>query len=462
MRRILGAGDGRGKRVSEGERYVRGMGNVMERRLAWVVARIADRGVDLTEEELDEHLMPREGRELEFMKSAFGTWADRVGHPMTVVARHVPAGAEAGSTGVFVLEGDRQRRWELSCRLDETEPHRISWYNLERSLPDGVEIRVATAADSGALADLYRSVPMVAGDLQVTIDIGDDYFVATRLMPESRTLIATDHGRPIGLYTGTRFAAMLNGRACKVILGCHTRIDAAKAGGGVWSRMNRQLIDHFANDFDAAMAFVLTGNAAASRLTTAGAWPAGPVRAVIPCASLAEKDGTDLEVRRATPADAARIAEILNATHEGRELFLPYTAESLTTRLERASDLYGWDGVWIAGDAVVGIGEHVHRRVTTSPRGEERSTRAIVYDYGFRVGDDGGEAAFLTLLASRSRALAARGVSHLSVFTSEPAPAYPLLAGLAESLEQYDLLVPPVPPDDAADRRGVYVDPAVF
>jgi hypothetical protein len=430
-------------------------------RMDWVLERIADRGAGLTDEQLDEHLMPREGRELEGMRAAFATWADRVGAPMTVVERNLPQGADA-ATGSVVLQGERDRRWELSCRLDAAEPRRIAWYNLERSLPEGVEIRVAEPGDAAALAELYRSVPMVAGDLHVSIDIGDDYFLSTRLMPESHTLIATDHGRPIGLYTGTRFPSMLNGRACKVILGCHTRIDAGKAGGGVWSRMNRQLIDHFENDYDAAMAFVLTGNTAASRLTTSGAWPAGPVRAVIPCRAFAADDPRPSSARPATPDDAARIADVLNETHTGRELFLPYTAASITERVERAPDLYGWGDVWIAADdAVVGIGTHFHHRVTTSPTDERHSTRAIVYDYGFRGGER-GEAEFLALLGARARAVAAEGATHLSVFTCEPAPAYPLLADVAETLELYDLLVPPVPPDADADRRGVYVDPAVF
>ena len=436
------------------------MGDAIERRMAWLLERIGDRGAGLTAEGIDEHLLPRDGRDLEGLRSGFATWADRIGQPTTVLDRVVRDDRTAAS---IVLQGERERRWELSCRLEASEPSRVASYGLERSLPEGVEIRDATPADGAALADLYRSIPMVAGDLQVTIDIGDDYFVSTRLMPESRTLVATDQGRPIGLYTGTRFPSMLNGRECTVILGCHTRIGAGKAGGGVWSRMNRQLIDAFSDGYDAAMAFVLTGNAAASRLTTAGAWPAGPVRTVIPCDAFGHDaaGGRAPVGRPATRDDAEEIAEVLNETHAGRELFLPYTASTLAARVERAPELYGWHHVWVADGAVVGIGEHFHRRVTTSPTGARRSVRAIVFDYGYRA-DDAGEEAFLRLLGARSRAVAADGATDLSIFTSEPAPAYPVLSRLAESLEQYDLLVPPVAPDADAERRGVYVDQAVF
>jgi len=436
--------------------YDAAVATAIEQHMAWLLERIVDRGAGLTTEEMAEHLVPRDGRQLEGLRGGFGMWGDRVGDPMVV---HDRAVADDGLTATTILEGERGRRWELTCRLDSDDGE-IGSYSLERCLPEGVEIRDATPDDAGALADLYRSIPMVAGDLQVTIDIGDDYFASTRLMPESRTLIATDHGRAIGLYTGTRFPSMLNGRECTVILGCHTRIDAGKAGGGVWSRMNRQLVDHFSDHYDAAMAFVLTGNTAASRLTTAGAWPAGPVRTVIACGALDVDAGSPC--RPATPDDAEEIADILNETHGGRELFRPYTAESLAGRLERAPDIYGWGSVWITDGAVVGVGERFHHRVTKSPTEERHSTRAIVYDYGYRVGTPGSEAAFLALLGARARAVAAVGATHLSIFTTEPAPAYATLARLADSLEQYDLLVPPVPPDTDAETRGVYVDQAIF
>jgi hypothetical protein len=280
----------------------------------------------------------------------------------------------------------------------------------------------------------------------------------TRLMPESRTLIATDHGQPVGLYTGTRFPSTLNSREVTVILGCHTRIGAGKAGGGLWSRMNRLLVDHFAEDgFDVALVYVLTGNAAASRLTTVGAWPSGPVRAVVPC--VAHRSAPAV-ARRATTDDADEVSSILNAMHTGHDLFLPYTEATLRARLERAPDVYDWDDIWIGDGAVLGVGRHLHRRVTKSATdGPVESVRAIAYDYGFLAGH---ESDFIDLISARGDALAAAGATHLGVFTCEPAAAFSVLTELAESLERYDLLVPNAVPDDAASARGVYVDPSVF
>ncbi len=53
----------------------------------------------------------------------------------------------------------------------------------------------------------------------------------------------------------------------------------------------------------------------------------------------------------ASAADAAEIAARLNAFHGAEELFVPYTAESFATRVERAPDLYGWDKVWLTDGA---------------------------------------------------------------------------------------------------------------
>ena len=59
--------------------------------------------------------------------------------------------------------------------------------------------------------------------------------------------------------------------------------------------------------------------------------------------------------RPATPRDAARIVEILNATHERDEMYLPYTVESFSARVERSPRDYCWDRVRMTDRAVVGV-----------------------------------------------------------------------------------------------------------
>lgn len=132
---------------------------------------------------------------------------------------------------------------------------------------------------------------------------------------------------------------------------------------------------------------------------------------------------------------------------------------SLTARLERAPDLYSWDDVWIADGAVVGIGRVLQGRITEGEDGRRDTTRALVFDHGFLPG---AEDRYRDLLAARGAAAAHAGASHLSVFTTEPSRTHPILLGLADSAEDYDVLVPGKEPADDAVTRGLYVDQIHF
>lgn len=423
---------------------------VLLQRGRWVVGHIATAGEGVPLAEIEANMTPEGGRSPEDHKGFFASWAQYVGLPF-VVDEEVIDGS--GTLHCFITN-ERGRRWDLVIELEAEGERRIRNLRLERRLADGVEIRDATAEDGRALAALYAATPMQAGDLRVTIDPGDDYFVMTRLMEHSRTLVALEHGQPIGLYTGTLYEATVQGNDVVIALGCHTRIADGKAGGGVWSNMNTRMIDGFDGRFNVALAFVLSGNTAASRLTSAGAWPAVPVRAVIPCDPEAPAAG-----RAATPGDASTIAEILNATHGGHDLYRRLTAADVARRLERAPDLYGWSDVWLLDGAVVGIGRTSHKRTTETPAGTEFSVRALVYDYGALPG---AEDALAALLAARGADAARRGATHLSVFTCEAARLYTPLVAAAAITETYDLLVPNVEPDDEAPTRGVFVDQIHF
>lgn len=423
---------------------------VAQARVDWFLDQVTSRGGALDERTIAENVVPSDDRNLEWFRGVLEWWSGALGPDFAV---DTVDAVDDTSVRLF-LTGANERRWEATITLEPDGPRRIETFRLQRRLPDGIEIRDAVPSDGPAIAPLYRATPIVAGALRVTIDPGDDYFATTRLMEESNTLVATEHDAVIGVYCGTLYAGRLNGEDVTITLGCHSRLAEGKAGGGVWSRMNNTLLDRFAGRFDVPLAFVLVGNAAASRLTSAGAWPAHPVRAVIPCDAAAASHG-----RAATIADADVIVEILNATYVGQDLFRPYTVSSLTARLERAPDLYSWDDVWIADGAVVGIGRVLQGRITEGEDGRRDTTRALVFDHGFLPG---AEDRYRDLLAARGAAAAHAGASHLSVFTTEPSRTHPILLGLADSAEDYDVLVPGKEPADDAVTRGLYVDQIHF
>jgi hypothetical protein len=158
------------------------------------------------------------------------------------------------------------------------------------------------------------------------------------------------------------------------------------------------------------------------------------------------------------PEDAAAIADIINRCHDKEEMFLPYTAESLTARLERAPDLYTSGNLLVGDGAVIGVWPS-GPRVTTEIGGDRReAVRASVLDHGFLPG---AEDEFERLIRSWCGKLVELGSTELSFLTSEGSPTYPLLKRLAFDMDAFDFKMTIKEPADAA-ANGLYVDPIYF
>ncbi|HSS11577.1 MAG TPA: hypothetical protein VLL25_16950, partial [Acidimicrobiales bacterium] len=94
---------------------------------------------------------------------------------------------------------ERGRSYQYRCRVDE-DTGRITELRLERVQKEEIIVRFATETDAPALADIERRSPMVLGDIAVTIDRGDDYFAATRLMEDVGIVVAEIDGLPIAVH----------------------------------------------------------------------------------------------------------------------------------------------------------------------------------------------------------------------------------------------------------------------
>jgi hypothetical protein len=175
---------------------------------------------------------------------------------------------------------------------------------------------------------------------------------------------------------------------------------------------------------------------------------------VLDCEALAGPD----HGRTATAADVERIVEVLNAGHEGEEMYLPHTAESFTTRMERAPELYSWGKVLIGDGAVVGVWPAGLRVAIDGPDGNTRSVRAVVLDHGFVPG---AEAEFDRLVRAWCARLVSAGHSELTLATSEPSPSYPWVAPVASRMDAF-LFRMSVPEPEGASTRGLYVDAVYF
>jgi hypothetical protein len=368
------------------------------------------------------------------------------------------------------------RRWDLRVTVEDEPPHRVGWVYLDRALLDGMELREATPGDDAAIAEVCRNTAIVLRSSTVTIDPGPSYWAAVRLMEHPTVLVVTHHGRVVAVHCGVFYPIVYGGQPQYMSQILHSRVLKEYAGLGLWSVMNRRLVNASrahreesarsgSKIFENGCAYFATENDATRRLNGAQSmWSFSPLRVVLSCADLASADRV-LPYRRAEPSDAERIASLCNALHEGSELFAPYTAASLRARLERAPDVYSWPNVLVSERAVVGVWNagRIHTKRTLADDGsvvaETRSVRGIVLDHGC---EPGAEAELQALLAVAAAESAAAGMTALSIFTSVGTRTHDWLVPLGAEVEQYELSTPYTPEPDGAAGRGLYVDQVYF
>jgi hypothetical protein len=367
---------------------------------------------------------------------------------------------QASDFHLTVLQTTGDKKWRLTLEVEDREPHRIKAISRDRILDFEVVSREATLADAAVLADIERRCPIVLSDgVTMTIDRGDDYFAFTRLMDDFLVALGFVDGKPAGVNVAALHTVRVGGRDYRIHAFAHLRILPEHQKKGLWGAINRVFDEKYPEgSSDGSTAYPSVDNAAMLRgFAGAPRWSIHQIRAQLPCASLA---GPQIG-RPATPRDAARIVEILNATHESDEMYLPYTAESFRARVERSPRDYCWErirltdralvGVWPAGDTVRFIIESKGERV--------ESRRGLALDWGFIYG---AEDEFEALIRAQCGWLTDRGLDRLSLFTSESSAGYELVRALASELEQYVVISFGIPEPRGAASRGLYVDPIYF
>jgi hypothetical protein len=360
---------------------------------------------------------------------------------------------------IVILEGS-DKKWKVSCEVEEQPPHRITSLTRERLLDVEVVSREATAADASVLADIERRCPIVLGaGTTMVIDRGDDYFAFTRLMGDFVVGLGFIDENPAGVNAAGVHTIRVGRRNYRVLAAAHLRILPEHQKKGVWGAINRVFDRKYpAGSLDGSTAYPSVDNAAMLRgFAGAPRWSAHQIRAQLPCASLA----APLIGRVATPRDAPQIVEILNATHGSSEMYLPYTVDSFTARVERSPRDYSWERIQLTDRAVVGVwpaGDTV--RFIIESNGERvESRRGLALDWGLV---QGAEDEFEGLLRAQCGWLHARGLDRLSVFTSEASPGYARVRSLASELERYVVISFGIPEPPGAANRGLYVDPIYF
>ncbi len=352
------------------------------------------------------------------------------------------------------------KKFRLSIEVEDREPHRITVLNRERILDFEVVSCEATIADAAVLADIERRCPIVLGDgVTMTIERGDDYFAFTRLMDDFVVALGCVDGKPAGVNVAALHTVRVGERNYRAHAFAHLRILPEHQKKGLWGAINRVFDQKYPKgSSDGETAYVSVDNAAMLRgFAGAPRWSIHAIRAQLVCASLA---GPQVG-RPALPRDASRIVEILNATHESDEMYLPYTVESFTARVERSPRDYCWERVRMTDRAVVGVwpaGDTV-RFIIESKGNRVESRRGLALDWGFL---SGAEDEFEALLRAQCGWLSDRGLDRLSLFTSEASAGYERVRALASELERYVVISFGIPEPPGAAARALYVDPIYF
>ena len=353
---------------------------------------------------------------------------------------------------------NNNRRFTFRCDVEEHAPHLIKTLQYQRLLDVDVTVREATEADAAALSDLERRCPIVMGDTSMTIDRGTDYFAFTRLMEETVVSIALVGGKLAGVNCGCYHDIRVGGKLYRTLTALHLRIDPQYQKKGLWGAVS-SLFGQKHPEVVHSNAYISVENKAmqAGIANAPNKWTVNATRLQLSCASLAGPPYG----RCSTRADAPRIIEILNACHGREEMYVRYSVESFTARVERAPRFYSWDRLLMTDNAVVGVwpaGEKI-RFVTDSKTGRVESRRGLVVDYGFI---SGAEHELESLLRAWCAQLNQQGLDTLTIFTSDASPGRGLLSSLANASESYIVWTPGIAEPPSAGVHGVYVDSIYF
>ncbi|MHB8528949.1 MAG: hypothetical protein ACYC8V_05470, partial [Caulobacteraceae bacterium] len=356
------------------------------------------------------------------------------------------------------VEADKDRRWTFTLAVEEAPPHRITRVQWDRLHDFTLEVREAEAADWPSLAQIERRAPIVRGDVKIWFDRGEAWFDFSRLMEDCTVGIAFVDGEPAAITCGARHGVRIGGADKSIVTVSHLRVLPEHQRKGLWGEVNRVLEKYWPH-VDGSAAYIAVDNSAMQHgfRHTPDKWPAPLLWARLECAKLAGPPSG----RIAASADAPQIAGILNAFHDGEEMFVPMSEARLGKRLARAPDLYSWNRVWLAQGAVAGVWPAGRAlRLVTAREGEEKvSEPGVLLDYGFAPGS---EREFEALLRAWCGWLAQQGMDRLSIFTSPASRGAGLITALASEVEAFNLWTPGIPVPPGAASRALYIDPIYF
>ncbi|MGH7948854.1 MAG: hypothetical protein ACREQF_06500, partial [Candidatus Binataceae bacterium] len=366
------------------------------------------------------------------------------------------------SASDFEIDGlmrcTKERDWRFALAVEDRVPHRISKIEWERQIGHRIEAREATATDAAVLSEIERQSPMVRGELIQYFDRGDDYFAFARLMEDVTVGIVFADGEPAGAGWAATRVVRIGGVVHPIQTFLHIRVVPKHQRKGI-RRAIASVIGRNWSKVHGSCVYMSPENETMEHTfgNRPNRWSVLPLNVQISCA---QRAGPSIG-RPATRADAGAIVRILNECHGREEMYLPYTLESFSARVERAPKQYGWGNLWLSDRAVVGVLAPGDAFTVVEQRKDTRSQQkwGLAMDYGFLPGAEEELAGLLRAWCGR---LAPDGVMYLSIFTSPSSPGAALLKSFAQHVDSYILFTPGIAEPPGAAERGLYVDQMYF
>lgn len=334
--------------------------------------------------------------------------------------------------------------------------------------PD-IAIRPATEMDNAALIDLEVRTPVAVGETLISFDRSPDYFADARLHEFTRSCVALYGGRVVGVCSGVVFNCVLPERAWQAVLTQHLRVAPEfhqhGIGAALMTWLQRYWVAEHVNP-DWQFTYVDVRNQTSLAFSHASSrqplniWPIDAWVQELP----ADEPATGASPANLTADELDDALALVNSTHRGLQLFIPYSRRRLEQRLTRSSSytLAHWRGIrrgkrLVAVAGVYDRGAHLAVRTARRDGLTETPTRSLaVIDYGFAPGYEG---AMVELLDAVRGMAGTCGRQSVQISVPEESPLFSAVTGRAARSRRFNVLgkLPAIAPGDPV--RSFFTDP---
>lgn len=310
---------------------------------------------------------------------------------------------------------------------------------LARVFDGALRVREATWRDGEALADLYANAPEEVDDWRLVVERGPNPYAQFRLQEHANIAVVECRGVLIAAAAHTTRNSYVGGARVAVHLMSAWRVREGFRGFGLSRLLQSAPGPGTAWFGPVTYWYERVGNASQGWLDKMRHDVERPDRlvdglsATVHLFEASSGEGfppvTGLTIRAVRPADLGRCVELVNATHDGLDLFRPYSVEHLESHLDDPSwgpkpgflaSVFGWDDYAVVEDGAGTVvacgglwdrGRDVREQWTKPATGESRTlvTTALL-DWGYAPGRPDAMAALVRSFLRRTTAI---GHSHL-------------------------------------------------